>query len=68
MPNNDPRDGFFYPLLTPIKDSYILSAEIVDGATGTVTCNLVKLKRLGKGKIVDINVILDDPSGVNMIE
>ena len=25
MPNGDPRDGFFYPTLTPMVDSYIPS-------------------------------------------
>ena len=27
MPNGDPRDGFFYPTLTFMIDSYIMSPE-----------------------------------------
>ena len=29
MPNGDPREGFFYPTLTLMLDSYILSFQFV---------------------------------------
>ena len=29
MPNGDPRDGFFYPILTLVIDSYIMTRSSV---------------------------------------
>ena len=30
MPNGDPRDGFFYPTLTLMIDSYMLTVDYIE--------------------------------------
>ena len=43
-----------------------VTGTIADASAGTLTCNLVIMKKLRSGKIVDINVILDHPKKVDM--
>ena len=35
MPNGDPRDGFFYPTLTLMIDSYIMSLALSSSISST---------------------------------